>query len=365
MNYKMKSSYLQINFEERVKIEYLLNDCLFNISKIANILKRSKSSIKREIDRNISKGKYIAKEAHKLYLKRFTSKHKNPEEKYPIFSKLFLEYFDKKWHGVEATWTRIRIEEPDIEVPSIKQTFNIINSNKWVIKKKDRLRRKYTKGNKRSFGYFSKFNTKYILPIWTRKRSINTREEFGHWEIDLVIGRKINGSRALLTLTERKTRMTIIVPIKSKNPHILNATLYKAIKQYNLLVRSITSDNGLEFKALGLFGYQTGIDIYKCNPYASHERGTNENANGLIRREYPKKTDFNDVTDEQIETLMDNINNMPRKIFNFNSAIQEYMQELSNVIVDDVMNEIFQKGIEKRKKKTSRRHGYLYMKNFI
>ena len=53
-----------------------------------------------------------------------------------------------------------------------------------------------------------------------------------------------------------------------------------------LLVKSITSDNGIEFKALGIFSYQTGIDIYRCEPYASHQRGTNKNVNGLIRREY-------------------------------------------------------------------------------
>ncbi|TCG10270.1 IS30 family transposase, partial [Mycoplasma marinum] len=289
---------------------------------------------------------------------------KLPIENYPEFSKLFLKYFDKKWHGVEATWTRIKIEKPNISMPSLKQTFNLINSNKWVITKKERLRGKYRKGGKRSGGYFSKFNTKYVLPIWTRNKSINSRKDFGHWEIDLVIGKKSYGKRNLLTLTERKTRMMIIAPIKSKSPHVLNATLYKVMKKYRLLIKSITSDNGLEFKALGLFSYRTGIDIYKCNPYASHERGSNENANGLIRREYPKKTDFDTVSDEDIEILMDNINNMPRKIFNFSSAITQYVQELSMVDVNAEMQKIFQKGIDKRAKKTSRRHGYLYIKNF-
>ncbi len=61
---------------------------------------------------------------------------------------------------------------------------------------------------------------------------------------------------------------------------------------------------------------------------------------------------------------MDNINNMPRKIFNFDSAIKKYREELSNINTNEVMKEVLQNGIEKRMKKTSRRHGYLYMKNF-
>ena len=358
MNYK------QINFEERVKIEYLFSECKNRVSYIASKIKRSKSTIAREIKRNSTKGKYIAIKAQSYYLNRFISRHKSPEKLYPEFSRLFKKYFDKKWHGVESTWARIKVEKPNIPMPSLKQTFNLINKNNWVIKRKDRLRRKYFKGGRRSTGYFSKFNTKYVIPIWVRPKKINERKEFGHWEIDLVIGKKAHGHKNLLTLTERKTRMMIIAPIYAKNPHILNATLYKVIKKYNLLVKTITSDNGLEFKALGLFGYQTGIDIYKCNPYASHERGSNENANGLIRREYPKKTNFNNVQNTDIEILMDNINNMPRKIFNFNSAIQMYASELSQINVVKEKQKLIDYAISKRSKKTSRSQGFKYLKNF-
>ena len=358
MNYK------QLNYDERIKIDFFWNECKYKISKIAKLLNRSWKTIKRELERNSIKNKYIASEAEKLYKIRFKEKQLMPSEKYLEFTKLFMMYFDKRWHGVEATWTRIKIEHPNIKMPSIKQTFNIINSNKWVIKRKDRLRRKYFKGGRRNFGYFSKFNLKYIFPIWTRKKSINSRKEFGHWEIDLVLGLQKHGHKMLLTLTERKTRMLIIVPIKSKNPHILNAVLHKIIKKNNLLVKSITSDNGLEFKALGLFGYQTGIDIYKCNPYASHERGTNENTNGLIRRMYPKKTDFNKVSNIDLEILMDNINNMPRKIFNFKSSYEIYAEEMSKINLAKEKEKLIKKAKEKRKKKTSRKTGFIYLKNF-
>ncbi|TCG10279.1 helix-turn-helix domain-containing protein, partial [Mycoplasma marinum] len=93
MNYTTKKHYKQINFEERVKIEYFLNECLESISKIAKRLKRAKSTIKREIERNLFKGKYIAQKANDIYLKRFITKHKLPIENYPEFSKLFLKYF--------------------------------------------------------------------------------------------------------------------------------------------------------------------------------------------------------------------------------------------------------------------------------
>lgn len=88
---------------------------------------------------------------------------------------------------------------------------------------------------------------------------------------------------------------------KFKHLRILNVTLYKTIEKYNLLIKSTSFNNGLEFKALGLFGYQTGIAIYKYNSYASHKRSSNENANCLIRKEHLKSTGFSDISNKDIE----------------------------------------------------------------
>ncbi len=77
-------------------------------------------------------------------------------------------------------------------------------------------------------------------------------------------------------------------------------------------VKTITLDNGLEFAKHGVIGEGLGADIYFANPYASWERGINENTNGLIRQYFPKGTDFNEVSDDEIQYVMNRLNNRPR-----------------------------------------------------
>ncbi|CAM9122948.1 hypothetical protein MYMA111404_02270 [Mycoplasma marinum] len=84
------------------------------------MLKRAKIIFKREVERNLLKGKYITQKANDIYSKRFITKHKLPIENYLEFSKLFLKYFDKKWCSIEITWTRIKIEKTDISTPPLK-----------------------------------------------------------------------------------------------------------------------------------------------------------------------------------------------------------------------------------------------------
>ncbi|MBW0594542.1 IS30 family transposase [Mycoplasmopsis anatis] len=87
-----------------------------------------------------------------------------------------------------------------------------------------------------------------------------------------------------------------------------------------ILFLSLTSDNGYEFQALGLVAYKNDLVIYKAEPYCSFQRGSNENVNGLIRRLFKKWINFTNITDEQIQEIQDQINNMPRKIFGFKSS---------------------------------------------
>lgn len=104
----------------------------------------------------------------------------------------------------------------------------------------------------------------------------------------------------------------------------INSILYKLIKENNLNVKSITIDNGIEFEKIGLLAHWVDCIVYFCEPYASYQRGTNENINGLIRRKYKKGTNFNLISDQELNELQDTINNMPRKMFNFYSSNDIY-----------------------------------------
>lgn len=143
--------------------------------------------------------------------------------------------------------------------------------------------------------------------ITERPAEIKDREEFGHWEMDTVIGQRDKKS-CLLVLSERKTRTEIIRKIKSKSQEAVKAALDQIEKdlgsdQFREQFKTITTDNGVEF--LNAEKIETSIDggkrtiSYYCHPYSSWERGTNENINKMIRRWIPKGADITLYTDQR------------------------------------------------------------------
>lgn len=161
-----------------------------------------------------------------------------------------------------------------------------------------------------------------------RPKHIDLRLEFGHWELDLIIGKKANGFENLVTLTERKTRMLFMTKLKSKNPMKVNSVIYKLIKDNDLYVKTITTDNGIEFEKIGILVDWVDCLVYFCEPYASWQKGSNEHINGIVRRFYKKGTDFNEISDEEIKTTQNMINFMDREMFNWSSSLELYQNEL-------------------------------------
>ena len=163
-----------------------------------------------------------------------------------------------------------------------------------------------------------------------RPKEANTREEYGHWEGDLVIGRRKKGA-VLLTFTERKTREEIIIKLASKKAEEVAKALDKLERKYgkefSKKFKTITFDNGGEFRSWKLL--ERSYDrrkkkprtiVYYAHPYCSGERGSNENSNRLIRRFIPKKTDITQISEEFIQWIEDWINNYPRAMFNYKST---------------------------------------------
>lgn len=170
-----------------------------------------------------------------------------------------------------------------------------------------------------------------------RPDEANTREEYGHWEGDLVIGTKKRGA-VLFTLTERKTREEIIVKIPGKKAEYVANALDKIERKYkNIFYRkfkTITFDNGSEFrnwksieKSYDKRRKQARTQVYYAHPYRSGERGSNENANRLIRRFIPKGIDITPISEEFIQKIEDWINNYPRAMFKYKST-NEILSEL-------------------------------------
>ena len=177
--------------------------------------------------------------------------------------------------------------------------------------------------------------------IDNRPEEVKNREVFGHWEMDTVVGKKGGKKDVLLVLTERKTRDEIIRKIKDKTTNsvvrAVNGLERKFGKMFPEIFKSITCDNGCEFQDFD--GISNSVlrkgkrtSVYFCHPYSSFERGSNENNNLLVRRWFPKGTDFGEVTHKDVQKVEDWMNNYPRGILNFKTSKQLFDQEVALLI---------------------------------
>jgi IS30 family transposase len=167
-----------------------------------------------------------------------------------------------------------------------------------------------------------------------RPDEIGERKEFGHWEIDTVIGKK-SQDEALLTITERKTRKEIIIKIASKESEAVSASITKLRNAYGSIFsqvfKTITSDNGSEFADLIPSVKSEDTKIYYTHPYSASERGTNERHNGLIRRFIPKGKAISSVLEGTILYVENWCNRLPRKILAYRTPEECFLEEISNI----------------------------------
>lgn len=166
--------------------------------------------------------------------------------------------------------------------------------------------------------------------IEERPPAIDKREEYGHWEMDCVVGKRAGRGAVLLVLSERSRREEIIIKMPGKTQESVVASLDKLESKYGKgfkeKFKTITVDNGSEF--LDYKGIESSVkgkdkkrvNLYFAHPYSSWERGTNENTNKLIRRFIPKGTDIDKISIKRIEYIENWINNYPRRIFGYKSS---------------------------------------------
>jgi IS30 family transposase len=176
--------------------------------------------------------------------------------------------------------------------------------------------------------------------IEQRPEHVETRDEFGHWEIDLIAG-PAGSKAALMTLVERKTRKLIMRKLKDKTHRAVRRALNGIEREYGAdpfmrMFKSITADNGSEF--LDVDGMQNSVlsltprtSIFYAHPYASWERGTNENTNRIVRRFVAKGRKIESLTRCTIRAVEDWINQYPRQIIDFHSSQQCFDKELEAI----------------------------------
>lgn len=174
--------------------------------------------------------------------------------------------------------------------------------------------------------------------IEERPAHIEERGEYGHWEMDCIVGKGGEKGAALLVLTERSTRQEIIRKMPDKSQASVKKEIDKLERKYGKkftkLFKTVTVDNGTEFldskglEASVLVPGKMRLKIYYAHPYSSWERGSNENANKLIRRFIPKGTDIGKLTEKEMKRIEHWMNNYPRRIFGYRTA-----NEMAKIVV--------------------------------
>ena len=160
-------------------------------------------------------------------------------------------------------------------------------------------------------------------------KEVETRDTFGHWEIDTVVGNKTKSDDVLLTLAERMTRFEVLLKLSGKDAESVGLAVQllreRAGANFDQLFKTVTSDNGSEFSGLH-DALQDVADVYFSHPYASWERVTSENQHKLIRRFVPKGSPISDVSENQILRIQRWMNDYPRKILGYATPHDTFVQ---------------------------------------
>ena len=174
-----------------------------------------------------------------------------------------------------------------------------------------------------------------------RPEHIESREEFGHWEMDTVVGPQGKSKKCCLVLTERKTRGEIVRLLENRTAEAVVKEMDKierqfTEKEFRKIFKTITVDNGMEFSDVegmerSRRNKKNRTKLYYCHPYRSSERGSNENNNRFIRRVIPKGVNFDHLTRTQVQDIEDWINNYPRPMFQYATSSELFAVELAEV----------------------------------
>ena len=334
-----------LEYSERQSIERWFNRDKRTKVEIAELLDRTEKTIRNEIKRGLVKNLTtelieiwvysadVAQQKYEYYLKAKGPKLKidNDYELKEYVEKSIKE--DKKSPEVIAK----EIKKMNFKIKMCARTIrnNIYAGDIYDIKSTDMIYNKEYKDKNKEKRVCEKVPPEKSIDY--RPEEANTREAYGHWEGDLVIGTKKRGA-VLFTLTERKTREEIIVKIPGKKAEYVAQALDLIERRYKKIFytkfKTITFDNGGEFrnwksleKSYDNRRKTARTQVYYAHPYRSGERGSNENANRLIRRFIPKGIDITPISEEYIQKIEDWINNYPRAMFNYKST-NEILSEL-------------------------------------
>lgn len=164
------------------------------------------------------------------------------------------------------------------------------------------------------------------MDIDERPEEVAERQRLGDWEADTIISQ--GKQQAIVTLTERKSRLTLLKKVNDRTAKTVSQAMIDLLQPFTAQTLTITCDNGKEFTKHREIAKALQADVYFAHPQSAWERGSNENANGLIRQYFPKGTNFTDLADAKITRVEMRLNHRPRKCLRFSSPYMLFFQEM-------------------------------------
>jgi IS30 family transposase len=307
-------NYTHLSQEERYQI-YILKKAGHTQQSIAMMLKRSASTISRELGRNRGQCGYRPKQAHTLACQR------RAHNAHQIDAATWRDVQEK----LKEQWSPEQISS------QIAMSHETIYQRIYADKKQGGTLWCHLRCHKKRKKRYGKNDRRGLMPnrqpIDQRPAIVESRKRIGDWEADTIIGK--NHQQAIVSLVERKTGYTLIRKVKRKTAKAVKRAITGLLKPYQHHVLTMTSDNGKEFAEHVAISTQLNVEFYFARPYASWQRGTNENTNGLIRQYFPKNRDFSTITQQEINLAMNRLNNRPRKRLAFATPAQVFLSAVA------------------------------------
>jgi len=323
-------AYKQLSLQERYRIAALLQTNL-SAEAIGRALNRSGNTIRNELSRFKSQA-YCPETAHQQ------ARARKPKNAFSLHEPI---WDNEVWPLLEQDWS------PEQIAGHLRANDKISISHMSIYR---RLARDKKLGGQRHLRLrcrkpYRKRHTKEKrgqIPnrrdITERPENIEKRARVGDWELDLVLGAGHRG--AMITLLERRSGLYLSKWIPNKSAERVAIGVIQLLSPMKAFVHTITSDNGLEFAQHEWIAQVLEADFYFAKPYASWQRGSNENANGLLRQYFPKGMPFEESCKYDVVTAVWKMNSRPRKRHNYKTPIEVFAAEAGMRYIDAAMNTI-------------------------
>ena len=312
--------YKRLTREQRYQISALRSAGHYQ-HQIASIVGVHQSTICRELRRHVgARGIYAPLQAHQQAVK-----HRRAKSQPSITSDTWrqIESLLRQQWSPEQISGRLKLERKSSL--SHERIYQYVYADKvkggclYTYLRCQKLRRKRYASNQRRIPIVNRTSIELRPPVVAAKKRV------GDWEADTIVGR--SHQSAIVSVVERKSKLTFLRKVERNTAEAVAQASLSLLRPVSHRVHTITSDNGREFCQHARIAKQLQASFYFAHPYASWERGLNENTNGLVRQYFPKKTDFSLLTDAEVKRVMRMLNHRPRKTLGYRTPHEVFYKQ--------------------------------------